>query len=194
MDGFDDPMISPIVMIVKFPNLRHIGARNRRYTTSIDTDTKVLHEFLSNGKISKHSLKLESYQLYNPYMNEERTFRRFQSTLNALASNGSVELDIRQCSYITEPVPIMDDDLDATAVEDGRQIRSPVECRRIIRKGAKCWACGEPEEYCYKCVNKCSNCGLRRLPPFVNDIHVLEAAGRPSDANDNSEDMFSVFE
>ncbi|KAG2180511.1 hypothetical protein INT44_003515 [Umbelopsis vinacea] len=194
MDGFDDPMISPIVMLVKFPNLRHIAARNRRYTTSIETDTKVLHEFLNSGKISQHSLKLETYQLYHPYMIEERTLRRFQSTLNALAVSGSVELDIRQCSHISEPVPIIDDELDATADEGNRQAKSPVECRRIIRKGAKCWACGEPEEYCYQCIDKCANCGLRRLPPFVNDVHVLEAAGRPNNVNDNSEDMFSVFE
>jgi hypothetical protein len=194
MDGFDDPMISPIVMIVKFPNLRHIAARNRRYTTSVETDTKVLHEFLNSGKISQHSLKLETYQLYHPYMIEERTLRRFQSTLNALTLNASVELDIRQCSHIAEPVPIMDNDLDATADEDNRQVQSPVECRRIVRKGAKCWACGEPEEYCYQCVEKCANCGLRRLPPFVSDVHVLEAAGRPNNADDNSEDMFSVFE
>jgi len=194
MDNFDDPMISPIVMLIKFPNLRHIRARNRRYTTSIESDAKVLQEFLNQGKIKRHSLNLESYELYHPYMNEERMLRRFQSTLNTLARTGSVELDIRQCLHVIDPLPGVDD---PTQPEEIRPTTSPVLCRRIIRKAAKCWACGEPETFCYQCVEKCTNCGLRRLPPFVNDIHVLKAAGRPNAVDhkaQDEDDMFSVFE
>jgi hypothetical protein len=195
MDSFDDPMISPIVMLVKFPNLRHIRARNRRYTTSIESDAKVLQEFLNQGKITEHSLKLETYELYHPYMNEERMLRRFQTTLNALARSGSVELDIRQCSHTADPVPVLEDATNDTPPEDIRPANLSLQCRRIICKSAKCWACGEPEVFCYQCVDKCAKCGLRRLPPFVNDIHVLEAAGRPTDASNQTEDdMFSLFE
>ncbi|KAJ2960102.1 hypothetical protein NQZ79_g4517 [Umbelopsis isabellina] len=191
MDSFDDPMISPIVMLVKFPSLQHISATNRRYNTSIESDTKVLQSFLKQRKILPGSLSLQSYHVYNPYMNEDRLLSRFQSTLSLLAKSGSVQLDIKECSHALVSQPVANNLDNETTGEDDVHLQT--YCHRIISKYAKCLFCGEPEVFCYKCVEKCSNCGVRRLPPFVNALNVLEATNVSNNAADG-EDMFSVFE
>lgn len=97
MDGNDDAMISPIIMLVKFPQLRHLSTRHRRFNTSLEVDSKMIQELLKNGTLQPNSLDLESVNVYHHYMSTEPHLDTFQRTLNRISRHQHVKLDIREC-------------------------------------------------------------------------------------------------
>ncbi|ORE19250.1 hypothetical protein BCV71DRAFT_263157 [Rhizopus microsporus] len=193
MDDCDDPDLSPLIMLIKFPNLRVLSARNRKDTTNIEVDIKLLQEMLKFGHIKPKSLPIER-------------------TWNRLSIHPHVELDIKICGYISEDEKENEIERDLSLLE--QQIRrlqmqlnngrpTPSEdvyterCQRIISVHASCWSCGYHFERCFRCVSVCNGCGLKRIPPMANDNQLRlkqrqqRAAYRQPALVD--EDEFSVF-
>ncbi|KAF9936933.1 hypothetical protein BGZ65_001937 [Modicella reniformis] len=85
MDGTDYPQFpSPLVMLIKFPNLEILSSRYRRKQTSLTTDAHTLKDMLRNGDIAPHSLRLRRWDIFHPYMTKEDV-TGFKNTLNSIA-------------------------------------------------------------------------------------------------------------
>ncbi|KAI7867367.1 hypothetical protein BDF14DRAFT_1726473 [Spinellus fusiger] len=190
MDGTDDSMFSPLIMLVKFPSLRRLSAKYRRFNTRLEADTKVLQEMLRQGTLQPGTFELESIEIYHPYMTHEPQLEVFQKTLQRLSRHSWVDVDIRKCGDLPEEDSV---DVDGTVALQRLLISSPDTaapaanlqnqdhqgnsdisissapvCQRIISTTARCWACRTPFKQCWMCVPICSGCHSRRLPPLVN--------------------------
>ncbi|KAI7878781.1 hypothetical protein K492DRAFT_208776 [Lichtheimia hyalospora FSU 10163] len=195
MDGNDDAMISPIIMLVKFPQLRHLSTRHRRFNTNLEVDSKMIQELLKNGTLKPHSLALESVNVYHHYMSTEPHLDTFQRTLNRLSRNQYVQLDIRECdrtplqqratattnsNHSTTTTTTSNNTIDynsiigleqqphISALVDSFQSINMKSCSRIIAKDACCWACGYNFDRCWQCVPVCGGCRKKRFPPLAN--------------------------
>ncbi|KAI8366739.1 uncharacterized protein BYT42DRAFT_587724 [Radiomyces spectabilis] len=182
MDNTDDSMFSPIVMLVKFPNLRHLSVKNRRFNTNLEADTKVLQEMLKGGTLKPGSLRLQRLDIYHYYMDFEPHLAVFQKTLNRLSEDANVVLDIRKCGYQADGdmhglqqrmgnLSLPNNNPDAAVPEDGQLDRPPrndVGCQRIINIGMACWACDHVFVHCWICQPRCSGCHIKRIPPLAN--------------------------
>ncbi|KAG2223377.1 hypothetical protein INT45_002872 [Circinella minor] len=174
LDGNDDANISWIIMLVKFPQLRHLSARYRRFSTNIETDTRLLQELYKGGTLKPHSIPLERVDMYHYYFTSEPHLEAFQRTLDRI-SKVPVQLDIRLCSMVPKeerqqqqqqsqnPLVIMEQTMEEMTISSSN------ECQNIIAKEAYCWACLYPFEGCWKCEPICNGCQKRRLPPLAND-------------------------
>ncbi|KAI8328794.1 hypothetical protein BC941DRAFT_406361 [Chlamydoabsidia padenii] len=162
MDGTDDSMISPIVMLVKFPRLRILSAKHRRFNTNLETDTKILQELIKQGKITNGTLSLEQLMLYHYYMDNEPHLDAFQRTLDRLTNSQEVQLDIRRC-YDPSLETLINTHLRLDPSSHG------VGCLRIISRDALCWNCHVHLDRCWKCEPRCKGCKAKRLPPLAND-------------------------
>ncbi|KAG9064556.1 hypothetical protein KI688_002814 [Linnemannia hyalina] len=88
MDSTDSQHFpSPLVMLIKFPNLHTLSSRYRRNQTSLTTDAHTLKDMLRNGDILPHSLKLRKWDIFHPYMTEEDVVG-FKSTLDTISAVG----------------------------------------------------------------------------------------------------------
>ncbi|KAK5808612.1 hypothetical protein F5H01DRAFT_382928 [Linnemannia elongata] len=96
MDSTDSQHFpSPLVMLIKFPNLHTLSSRYRRNQTSLTTDTHTLKDLLRNGDILPHSLKLRKWDIFHPYMTKEDVVG-FKSILDAISTvGGSAEAERR---------------------------------------------------------------------------------------------------
>lgn len=197
MDGNDDAMISPIIMLVKFPRLRHLSTRHRRFNTSLEVDSKMIQELLKNGTLQPHSLALESVNVYHHYMSTEPHLDTFQRTLNRLSRNKHVQLDIRECdrtplhqrattattttttntsipstttsnTFDYNSIIGLEQQPHISALVDTFQSMNMKSCSRIIAKDACCWSCGYSFDRCWQCVPVCGGCRKKRLPPLAN--------------------------
>ncbi|KAG0188525.1 hypothetical protein DFQ28_004732 [Apophysomyces sp. BC1034] len=81
MDHTDDSMLSPIVMLVKFPHLKYLSARYRSSNTDLGADAKVLQEHLNCGTFQPQSLALKRLNIYHYNMSSETYFENPESTL-----------------------------------------------------------------------------------------------------------------
>lgn len=197
-------------MLVKFPQLRRLSTRHRRFNTNIEADTKVLQEMLKAGTLRPGTLPLERVDIYHYYMTVEPHLPAFQKTLNRLSRHDHVQLDVRECSDL---VSYVDRSLANLRLEQQHgDLLVDGFCQRIVRIDAQCWACGTVFERCMVCVPKCAGCGRKRLPPLVNDQKKREMATRSgvssralfqscalenvtnNAGSDSLDDEFSVFE
>ncbi|KAI8141919.1 hypothetical protein BJV82DRAFT_714394 [Fennellomyces sp. T-0311] len=187
MDGNDDPNnINFIIMLVKFPELRHLSARHRRFNTNLEADTKVLQELLKNGTLKPHSIPLERADIYHYYMNNEPHLGSFQKTLNRI-SKFPVRLDIRVCSKSPS----------SQTLEEAMANVTIAECNRIVSTEASCWACQYRFQRCWICESTCVGCQRKRLPPQANDQkrrHVSLEKKAAELRQIELDDEFSVFE
>ncbi|KAF9132365.1 hypothetical protein BGW39_000304 [Mortierella sp. 14UC] len=88
MDSTDSQHFpSPLVMLIKFPNLHTLSSRYRRNQTSLTTDTHTLKDLLRNGDILPQSLKLRRWDVFHPYMAEEDVVG-FKGILDAISVVG----------------------------------------------------------------------------------------------------------
>ncbi|KAF9911445.1 hypothetical protein EC991_003701 [Linnemannia zychae] len=88
MDSTDSQHFpSPLVMLIKFPNLHTLSSRYRRNQTSLTTDTHTLKDLLRNGDILPHSLKLQKWDIFHPYMAKEDVVG-FKGILDAISVVG----------------------------------------------------------------------------------------------------------
>ncbi|KAF9545148.1 hypothetical protein EC957_011218 [Mortierella hygrophila] len=96
MDSTDSQHFpSPLVMLIKFPNLHTLSSRYRRNQTSLTTDAHTLKDMLRNGDILPHSLKLRKWDIFHPYMTKEDVVG-FKSILDAISAvGGSAEAERR---------------------------------------------------------------------------------------------------
>lgn len=188
MNGCDDAHFSPIIMLIKFPNLRILSASNRPENTNFEVDIKLLQEMLIGKTIKSGELPLERLNIYNHQMDYETHFTTFSRLWNKLSKHGKVELDIRQCGHAIE-----NDNIE----ERIRQLAlsGPYKCQRIMKIDSKCWSCGFEFDACWKCEPICQGCKLKRIPPLANDNQIKLKSRRyhqlPADKAD--EDEFSVF-
>ncbi|KAF9956309.1 hypothetical protein BGZ72_002848 [Mortierella alpina] len=98
----------PLVMLIKFPCLEVISSRYRRKQTSLTTDIHTIKDWLRNGVILPHSLRLRRWDIFHPYMIKEDV-TGFKAILDAITivgreaadqpekSSSGVVLDIRIC-------------------------------------------------------------------------------------------------
>ncbi|ORZ11427.1 hypothetical protein BCR42DRAFT_99792 [Absidia repens] len=183
MNGTDDSMISPIVMMVKFPRMLRLSAKQRRFNTNLETDTKILQELIKRGSLQPGSLALRHLDIYHYYMDYEPHLDAYQRTLDRLCVD-KVELDIRRCY---DPPSTLEDQmdelqLDTTNHNDNNQQQPQQQqqqqqqqpqpqqqyCTRIISKTERCWACHTLLTRCWHCVSHCTQCKTKRLPPLAN--------------------------
>lgn len=176
MDGNDSADISPIVMLVKFPNLRTLSARHRRFNTNIEADAKVLQDMIRNKQLQPGTLPLERVNLYHYNMMHEPHLAAFQRTLNRLSKHDAVSLDIRPCCDNGSLVDTMQ-----------RLHLDGPGCARVVSDEARCWACGYRFTYCFICSPTCPGCRGKRLPPLANDQKI----GKRDEPEDDPD--FSVF-
>ncbi|KAF9133130.1 hypothetical protein BG015_003615 [Linnemannia schmuckeri] len=95
MDSTDSQHFpSPLVMLIKFPNLHTLSSRYRRNQTSLTTDTHTLKDLLRNGDILPHSLKLRKWDIFHPYMTEEDVVG-FKGILDAISAVGGVSSETK---------------------------------------------------------------------------------------------------
>ncbi|KAI8987886.1 hypothetical protein BDF20DRAFT_852683 [Mycotypha africana] len=207
MDGMDDADLSPIVMLIKFPNLRRLSARYRKKTTDLEVDVKLLQEMLKFGTIKPKSLPLTEVRVYHFNMDFEPHLTAYQKTLNKVSVFPKVKLDIRPCGFIQTVGNGSGSNLNPAVMNNDRQLQgendqreqlsdlpqdSIEECQRIISKSEQCWSCGFLFRYCWICVPVCDSCKVRRVPPLANDKQRLSRSKQwVSVAND---DDFKVFE
>ncbi|KAF9107821.1 hypothetical protein BGX29_004660 [Mortierella sp. GBA35] len=89
MDSTDSQHFpSPLVMLIKFPNLHTLSSRYRRNQTSLTTDTHTLKDLLRNGDILPHSLRLRKWDIFHPYMTKE-DINGFKIILDAISAVGA---------------------------------------------------------------------------------------------------------
>ncbi|CAO3588314.1 unnamed protein product [Absidia cylindrospora] len=160
MNGTDDSMISPIVMLVKFPNMLRLSAKHRRFTTNLETDTKILQELIKRASLQPASLALRHLDIYHYYMEHEPHLDAYQRTLDRLCKD-KVELDIRRCYDAS-----MVDQMDQLQLESGPTTEQ--YCTRIISRTEQCYACQTLLTRCWHCVSHCTQCKTKRLPPLAN--------------------------
>ncbi|KAK3824295.1 MAG: hypothetical protein J3R72DRAFT_479503 [Linnemannia gamsii] len=95
MDSTDSQHFpSPLVMLIKFPNLQTLSSRYRRNQTSLTTDTHTLKDLLRNGDILPHSLKLRKWDVFHPYMAKEDVIG-FKAILDAISVVGGEAIERR---------------------------------------------------------------------------------------------------
>ncbi|KAF9971436.1 hypothetical protein BGZ73_005626 [Actinomortierella ambigua] len=88
MDSIDmSDYPTPLVMMFKFPNLRVLSSRHCRKQTSLATDVNILKDMLRHGHVAPHSLKLERWDIWHPYMAEDDVVG-FQRALDAVCRVG----------------------------------------------------------------------------------------------------------
>ncbi|OBZ86790.1 hypothetical protein A0J61_05160 [Choanephora cucurbitarum] len=215
MDDNDDSNFSPIIMLIKFPNLRKLSAKNRKENTNLEVDIKILQEMLKFGSVKPKSLPIEKLSIYHYYMDFEPHLLAYQKTWNKLSMHPHVELDIRTCGYLPEDQKENELERELSLLEQRIQRlqmqqditqrltpslteHQPVQrCQRIVCTTASCWSCGDPFESCWKCVPVCAGCGIRRTPPIANDNQrrlKAKSKAMSSTAALNEDDDFSVFE
>lgn len=223
MDDNDDSYFSPIIMLIKFPNLRRLSAKNRKDNTNLEVDIKILQEMLKFESVKPKSLPIEKLNIYHYYMDFEPHLLAYQKTWNKLSMHPHVELDIRTCGHLPEDQKENELERELSLLEqriqrlqmqqDGRQRVTPSisdhqsaqRCQRIVCTTAQCWSCGYRFEYCWKCVSVCDGCKARRIPPIANDNQMRLKAKQQiktrtmsgittTSAIDFEEDDFSVFE
>lgn len=199
MDDCDDADLSPIVMLIKFPHLRKLSARNRKENTNLEVDIKLLQEMLKFGTIKPNSLPIEKLNIYHYYMDFEPHLQAYQKTWNKLSIHPHVELDIRHCDYLPEDQKETELEQELSLLEqriqrlqmqqtghssrltsqqqqtdDSRLLppRRIERCQRILCIDAHCWSCGYHFEHCWKCVPVCQGCKIKRIPPMANDNQI----------------------
>ncbi|KAF9584482.1 hypothetical protein BGW38_006318 [Lunasporangiospora selenospora] len=88
MDSTDSPQFpSPLVMLIKFPNLEVLSSRYRRHQTSLANDASMLKDILRSGDIVPHSLRLRRWEIFHPYMTQE-DIHGFRQVLNDITIVG----------------------------------------------------------------------------------------------------------
>lgn len=99
MDGTDSMHFpSPLVMIIKFPQLQVLSSRYRRNQTSIVRETDLLKDMLRNGSIAEHGLQLRRWDIFHPYMAKDEGVVAIKHILDLISSVGNgVALDIKRC-------------------------------------------------------------------------------------------------
>ncbi|KAI9236683.1 MAG: hypothetical protein BYD32DRAFT_437280 [Podila humilis] len=99
MDGTDSMHFpSPLVMIIKFPQLHVLSSRYRRNQTSIVRETDLLKDMLRNGSIVEHGLQLRRWDIFHPYMTKDEGVVAFKHILDLISTVGKgVALDIKRC-------------------------------------------------------------------------------------------------
>ncbi|KAL0076180.1 hypothetical protein F4703DRAFT_1325384 [Phycomyces blakesleeanus] len=209
MDSTDDSMFSPLVMLVKFPNLHRLYARNRRFNTKIKEDTKALLDMIKSGTIKLKTFELERIEIYHHYMTTEPYLEVFQRTIQRLSRHPSVYIDIRMCGDVseqqgTQPKTQTQTQTQTQTLETDQlnPTQSSPPCQKIVSKVAKCWACDYHFKQCWMCAPFCGGCNSRRLPPMVNDQKkqqnlINQRLLQQTNAlrqQDPVEDEFSVFE
>lgn len=220
MDDCDDADLSPIIMLIKFPHLRKLSARNRKENTNFEVDIKLLQEMLKYGSVKPNSLPIEKLNIYHYYMDFEPHLLAYQKTWNKLSIHPHVELDIRHCGYLPEDQRETELEQELSLLEqriqrlqmqqDGQSrhrliheqpddlgLRRRVDrCQRILCVDAQCWSCGYHFEHCWKCVPVCQGCKIKRIPPMANDNQIRLKHRRqfqPKQQIMADEDEFSVF-
>ncbi|RCI01754.1 hypothetical protein CU098_010782 [Rhizopus stolonifer] len=171
MDDCDDPNFSPIIMIIKFPHLRYLSAKNRPENTNLEVDIKLLQEMLKFASVQPHSLPIQYVHVYHYQMDVEPHLQAYQKTWNKLSQHGHVQLDIRICDH-----------MDALTHQP---------CQRIVCTTAQCWSCGYHFNHCWKCVSICDGCKIKRIPPLANDNQAKLKHQRKRIEQETDE--FSVF-
>ncbi|KAF9566200.1 hypothetical protein EC968_003816 [Mortierella alpina] len=98
----------PLVMLIKFPHLEVLSSRYRRKYTTLINDMRTIKDWLRNGVILPHSLRLRRWDIFHPYMVKEDVtgFKSILDTITIVgrdavdrpeASSSGVALDIRIC-------------------------------------------------------------------------------------------------
>ncbi|KAI8096142.1 hypothetical protein BDF21DRAFT_354239 [Thamnidium elegans] len=218
MDDNDDPDFSPIIMLIKFPNLRKLSATNRKENTNLEVDIKLLQEMLKFDSVKPKSLPIEKISIYHYYMDYEPHLEAYQKTWNKLSIHPHVELDIKLCAYLPEDqrenqlekeLSLLEQRIQRIQVQqdNGRPRKNDSnenndlyqnidKCRRIMSVTAQCWSCGHHFDHCWKCVPVCEGCKIKRIPPMANDNQIRLKNRRrilPKNQLVADEDDFSVF-
>ncbi|CEP15587.1 hypothetical protein [Parasitella parasitica] len=219
MDDNDDADLSPIIMLIKFPRLRKLSARNRKENTNLEVDTKLLQEMLKFGSLKSNSLPIEKLNIYHYYMDFEPHLLAYQKTWNKLSIHPHVELDIRHCGYLPDDQKETELEQELSLLEqriqrlqtqqegqrratqeqqpDDPRFKSRIDrCQRILCVDAQCWSCGYHFEHCWKCVPVCQGCKGKRIPPMANDNQIRLKYRRQLQSKHQpmaDEDEFSVF-
>ncbi|KAI8640991.1 hypothetical protein BD408DRAFT_224062 [Parasitella parasitica] len=218
MDDNDDADLSPIIMLIKFPLLRKLSAKNRKENTNLEVDIKLLQEMLKFESLKPNSLPIEKLNIYHYYMDFEPHLLAYQKTWNKLSIHPHVELDIKHCGYLPEDQKETELEQELSLLEQriqrlqmqqeehNRQEQWPGDsrlqhrvdrCQRILCVEAQCWSCGYRFEHCWKCVPVCQGCKGKRIPPMANDNQIRLRYRRqfqPTHQVMADEDEFSVFE
>ncbi|KAI9478580.1 MAG: hypothetical protein EXX96DRAFT_482807 [Benjaminiella poitrasii] len=216
MDDSDDADLSPIIMLIKFPHLRKLSARNRKENTNLEVDIKLLQEMMKFGSVKIGTLPIEKLNIYHYYMDFEPHLLAYQKTWNKLSIHPHVELDIRTCGYLPEDqkeeelereLSLLEQRIQRLQMQQDRmhqritplpdtEYRQVNRCQRIVSVDAQCWSCGYNFEHCWKCVPLCGGCNLKRIPPMANDNQIRLKKRRQNDLKKQimaDEDDFSVF-
>lgn len=198
MDGCDDAHFSPIIMLIKFPNLRVLSASNRPENTNLEVDIKVLQEMLREEKLKLGELHIEKLNIYNHQMDYETHLVTYQRLWNRLSKGSKVELDIRHCQHVigsSIDQVNLDERIRQLAIEQSHSTGN--KCQRIIKIGSKCWSCGFEFDSCWKCEPICKGCKLKRIPPLANDnqlkLKYKRHQFKQQIDNKADKDEFSVF-
>ncbi|KAI8980940.1 hypothetical protein BDB01DRAFT_724378 [Pilobolus umbonatus] len=200
MDNVDDPDLSPIIMIIKFPNIQVLSAKNRKENTNLEVDIKLLQEMLKHGGVKPKSLPIRSINVYHHYMDYEPYISTYQDTWNRLSIHSQVEMDIRQCGYSLTLMQLNNMSISSTDHninhDDNSTDVTVDECHRIISTNAQCWCCGYHFDKCWKCESLCMGCNSKRLTPSANDIQIKIKSQRHKTHTHliADEEDFSVFE
>lgn len=220
MDDNDDPDFSPIIMLIKFPQLRRLSARNRKENTNLEVDIKLLQEMLKFNSVKPGSLPIEKLNIYHYYMDYEPHLASYQKTWNKLSIHPHVELDVKICGYLPEDQKENELERELSLLEQriqrlqmqqqgshtrGNRIAEGEnnndyivveKCQRIMCTTAQCWSCGYHFDRCWKCVPVCGGCKIKRIPPMANDNQIRLKNRRrvqPKGQLVADEDDFSVF-
>lgn len=216
MDDSDDADLSPIIMLIKFPHLRKLSARNRKENTNLEVDIKLLQEMLKFGSVKPNSLPIEKLNIYHYYMDFEPHLSAYQKTWNKLSIHPHVELDVRYCGYLPEDQKETELERELSLLEqriqrlqmqqdsrqrvtqqpDAPELRRMDRCQRVLCTTAQCWSCGYHFEHCWKCVPVCAGCNIKRIPPMANDNQIRlkhRRQAKPQNQIKADEDEFSVF-
>ncbi|CAO3623374.1 unnamed protein product [Mucor fragilis] len=219
MDDSDDADLSPIIMLIKFPHLRKLSARNRKENTNLEVDIKLLQEMLKFGSVKPNSLPIEKINIYHYYMDFEPHLLAYQKTWNKLSIHPHVELDIRHCGFLPEDqketeleqeLSLLEQRIQRLQMQQQSRLTSEQQqpddptlqrrvdrCQRILCVDAQCWSCGHHFEHCWKCVPVCQGCKIKRIPPMANDNQIRLKHRRrqfqPKHQDMADEDDFSVF-
>ncbi|CAO3636729.1 unnamed protein product [Cunninghamella blakesleeana] len=168
MDNTDDSMISPIVMIVMFPNLKRLSAKHRQFNTNLEGDTKILQEFIKQGTLKEKTLSLQYFNIYHFYMDNEPYLDVFQKTINKLSRYDRVQLDIRRCNFINSN-SIIEQQLAQLNLYINNDEQEYNGCTKIISIESRCWKCDNLFTRCWNCQTHCLKCKTKRLPAIAND-------------------------
>ncbi|CAO3659681.1 unnamed protein product [Rhizopus stolonifer] len=203
MDNCDDPDISPLVMLIKFPNLKKISAMNRKETTHLLVDIKLLQEMLMFEQIRPKSLPIERINIYHYFMDYETHLDAYQRTWDRISIHPHVQLDIKICGYLAQETELERElsllEQRIQMLEIQQQEDRPMQntqntsrCQRIVKVDAQCWSCGYPFDTCWKCTPICEGCKSKRIPPAANDNQIRLKSRKK--VQTNTVDEFSVFE